>query len=318
MISNAVQSYIPNMMKELPHWVLWKIETDANGRKTKIPYSALYNGKASSTNPKTWTTHEQALKKYNANKDLYSGIGFVFTRDIELVFIDIDHCILEDGSFTSIASEILNSTQDWGFCEVSQSGTGLHLFVGGSIPKSFKNSKNGVEMYCDGRFVAMTGNALRPLEPRATPEKLHELYEKYRTPEIDRASTHVRAHTEMNLTLSDNEILRKASENEVSGDTFRRLYSGDLCGYQSHSEADLRLCQILAFWSNRDFDTIDRLFRSSGAYREKWERDYYRERTISRACDSLEEDLSEFIETKRKEIITEYEKALLQRESNNS
>jgi hypothetical protein len=63
--------------------------------------------------------------------------------------------------------------------------------------------------------------------------------------------------------------------------------------YDSQSEADLALCSILAFWCDPekkepDLDRIDRLFRRSALYREKWERDDYREDTIAMAAD-LEE-----------------------------
>ena len=49
------------------------------------------------------------------------------------------------------------------------------------------------------------------------------------------------------------------------------------------SEADLGVCSTLAFWTGNDPDRIDQLFRSSGLYRHKWERDDYREKTIHNA-----------------------------------
>ena len=63
--------------------------------------------------------------------------------------------------------------------------------------------------------------------------------------------------------------------------------------YDSQSEADLALCSILAFWcdpekKSPDSDRLDRLFRRSSLYREKWERDDYREDTIAMAVE-LEE-----------------------------
>jgi putative DNA primase/helicase len=43
------------------------------------------------------------------------------------------------------------------------------------------------------------------------------------------------------------------------------------------------LVSHLAFWTGGDPDRIDRLFRSSGLYREKWERADYRAKTVARA-----------------------------------
>lgn len=53
-------------------------------------------------------------------------------------------------------------------------------------------------------------------------------------------------------------------------------------GGSSHSEADLALCSLLAKHTD-DAEQIDRLFRASGLYREKWDRDDYAERTIATA-----------------------------------
>lgn len=108
-------------------------------------------------------------------------------------------------------------------------------------------------------------------------------------------------------TLSDQEIIERCRRRH-SGDIFSRLYAGDISGYASHSEADFALCLLLAFDTDRDFDVVDRIFRSSGLYREKWERDDYRERTISFACHECHEDREEYARRKRWEESREYER----------
>ena len=55
------------------------------------------------------------------------------------------------------------------------------------------------------------------------------------------------------------------------------------------SRGDLSLCCHLAFWTGGDAERMDRLFRLSGRYREKWERVDYRERTIARALEQVTE-----------------------------
>ncbi len=84
--------------------------------------------------------------------------------------------------------------------------------------------------------------------------------------------------------LGDEEIIHKASRAK-NGSRFLGLWQGDLSGYESHSHADQALCFILAFWS-QDVAQIDRLFRRSGLYRDKWNRDSYREQTIRKALAS--------------------------------
>ena len=50
-----------------------------------------------------------------------------------------------------------------------------------------------------------------------------------------------------------------------------------------HSSADLALCNMLAFWTGKNFHKIDSLFKKSGLYREKWDRDDYKKSTIEKA-----------------------------------
>jgi hypothetical protein len=67
------------------------------------------------------------------------------------------------------------------------------------------------------------------------------------------------------------------------GDKVRRLFCGDTSYYQyDQSRADLAFCAYLAFVT-RDPKTIDRIFRSSGLYRDKWERDSYGKVTVQKA-----------------------------------
>jgi putative DNA primase/helicase len=82
--------------------------------------------------------------------------------------------------------------------------------------------------------------------------------------------------------LGDAELLARARS--AGNGRFARLYDdGDISGYPSQSEADLALVSGLMFWTNNDGSRADRLFRDSALYRPKWEREDYRERTLSEA-----------------------------------
>jgi putative DNA primase/helicase len=71
------------------------------------------------------------------------------------------------------------------------------------------------------------------------------------------------------------------------GQAIRRLFEGDTSAYEGDdSRADLALCAHLAFWTGNDRSRIDTLFRASGLYREKWEREDYREGTMTKATQS--------------------------------
>jgi len=64
----------------------------------------------------------------------------------------------------------------------------------------------------------------------------------------------------------------KLPEDETEGD--RQVYCST-AGYDSHPEADMALCCLLAFWTGGDRSQMDRLFRQSCLMREKWDEVYY-------------------------------------------
>ena len=301
------ERYYPETLKKLPIWALWRIETDQKGRPTKVPYSPHYNGKASSINPKTWGTFEQAENKYLSRPGFYNGISLIISKDYGLVFIDIDHCVEEDGGLSETASDIIGSFSHQ-FVELSQSGTGVHIIARGTIPRSFKNSNNGVEMYADKRFCSLTGYAFEKGDPIEEQFAIDYVFNKYKTPERE-----IKRVISQNTTLQrdDKWIIEHASERG----RFKTLYSGDWkgAGYNSQSEADLSLCMILAFWTDCDTDQMDRIFKSSGLYRSKWDRAYYRDSTIMAAVSQCNETLSEYSRRTNAERGDSFGKALSQR-----
>ena len=298
--------YFPDAMKSLPCWVLWKLELKGS-RQTKVPYT-IYHKRASSTNSKTWTTFDRAKSVYESSEE-YSGIGFVFTKENGIVFVDIDHCLDDNGEGDDRAKDILSAFDGETFAECSQSGSGVHIFAKGTISRSFKNDKQNVEMYSEGRFCAMTGKAIYRCDINDCQKALDYVFEEYRTPErtIKRP---VVSSTRVRVSASDTDIIEKARNNPKTGREFSKLFDfGDWNGLKSQSNADFRLCVMLAFWLDRDTDAIDRLFRKSSLFREKWDkREDYRNKTIERACNSVDESYSEFVARKRREEVIDYER----------
>lgn len=295
--------YFPDNLTKLPIWVLWRLESDKNGRVTKVPYCGRSNRRASSTDPGTWTTFDRVLEKIQKRRYTFKGIGVGVRKEDRLIFIDVDHCVSEDGKLSDVAQDIVDHLPGQ-FVEISQSGTGLHILALGEIPRNFKNSKNGVEMYSEKRFCSMTGNALREGEPHEDPEGLRYVFETYKTP--DKQEKPLRSQN-FAIQREDRWVIDHAMKNRK----FPDLYSGNwnLLGYGSQSEADLALCNILAFWTDCDPDQIDRIFRSSGLFREKWNRTDYREATIREAISNCSTTLSEYL---RKED-DQFGKAFLER-----
>ncbi len=109
--------------------------------------------------------------------------------------------------------------------------------------------------------------------------ELEALYKKVFLPEAERLDI-------VGVTKcapGDQEILEKA-RSAGNADKFNRLWSGDTSDHDGDdSRADQALCCHLAFWCGNDPTRIDRMFRQSGLYRDKWERLDYRTTTISKA-----------------------------------
>ena len=99
--------YLPKGLKDRKIWVLWKLE-ERNGKRTKVPYSALYKGRASSTDSTTWGTYSEAESKLSSG--LFNGLGVVISDGSGLVFVDVDHCV-NDGKFDERGKDVLYRRQ---------------------------------------------------------------------------------------------------------------------------------------------------------------------------------------------------------------
>ncbi|MDF4048901.1 DNA primase, partial [Staphylococcus aureus] len=91
---------IPQELKLVPNWVLWRAEWNEKQQNYgKVPYSI--NGyRASTTNKKTWCDFESVSIEYEVDEQ-YSGIGFVLSDDNNFVCLDIDNAIDKKGQINS-------------------------------------------------------------------------------------------------------------------------------------------------------------------------------------------------------------------------
>ena len=261
----SVVTAIPRELTERPQWVVWRWE-DRDGKATKPPYSAINGAKASSTDPSTWTTFEKA--SVVREKDGWDGIGFVFAKDDPFAGVDLDKCRNPDtGAIDPNAREIVDALDS--YAEVSPSGTGLHVICRGTVPPGWRK-KGPLEMYDNCRYFCVTGEHVEgtPLTIEERGEKLAALHARYPDKAKAKGTQPVGASKPSNL--GDAELLEKAGTAK-GGAKFTALMAGDWSGYASQSEGDSALCCKLAFWTGKDTSRIDRLFRQSGLYREKWD-----------------------------------------------
>lgn len=288
--------FIPEALKGLNNWCAWKLE-HRNGKMTKVPYMRL-GKRASCNNIKTWSSFDAITELLTMNPNEFNGYGF-FIAD-GLVFIDVDHCLAYDGTIDKRGMDVLSAFPE-SYCEVSQSKRGIHILTKGELPKCFNNRQSGVEMYNFGRFCAITGKAIQALEPTEEQDGINYVYNRYHT----RSCNAIHVYSSLltgNSTHSDRWVISHARNIQGQrGRDFCTLFDGDISAYESASEADSALCTLLAFWCDRDQGQIDRIFRQSGLYRPKWEREDYRIRTIRHACTHIPESLSEYQQRMYKE-----------------
>ena len=266
---------LPAKLLETGLFCCWRYE-DRDGKRTKVPYNPKTSGRAQSTNPQTFSALPVALGAMKRGS--YDGIGVgIFGT---LGAIDIDHCLSDSGELSELAADVMNTMQ--GYTEYSPSGKGLRILF--TVPEGFQydkaryyinNQKAGLEVYiagCTQKYVTVTGNVLTPgvdLEDRG--EQLRAVLEKYMIRKTKPAPPGPVSRSGP-VTLDDAALIEKIRRSR-NGSAFSELWAGDISGYKSHSEADIALCNQLAFWTNKDAGRMDRLFRQSGLYREdKWNR----------------------------------------------
>jgi len=273
---------IPEELRARPQWVCWKLEL-REGKLTKVPYNPRTGGKARSDLAKTWGTLKQALAR--AERDAtFHGIGYVFARDDPYVGVDLDNCIDDDRTLKPWALPLFADLD--GYTEVTPSGKGLHIIVQGSLPAESRHKvpqgDGHVEVYDWGRFFTMTGRVwgVPVVEVPGRVEQVAELARTILGPKEPEREP-VRPAQPVNL---DDRALLELMEGSRNGFQIHALMSGDTSGHGGDdSSADLALCNHLAWWTDRDPERMDRLFRQSGLYREKWERSDYRDMTIKKA-----------------------------------
>lgn len=287
---------IPSALLELPQWVCWKSrKRGGKDKPEKVPIDPKTRRNAAVNDPKTWASFAKAKECWEGWE--VDGIGFVLTEDDPYVVIDQDNCRNPQSKvLTEPARQIVNSLQS--YSEVSPSGTGVHTWVQGSVPRSVRES--GVEIYKAGRFITVTGWHLQESSPPTIARRDRELQELFlKTASSSDAKGNERGNSAKQVSLSKVQQRRITGEcaGGPEGAKFQRLWAGDTEGYSSQSEADLGLCRILALHTGCHGETVDVLFRRSELFREKWDEirstdgRTYGEMTIEKAVNRATDEL---------------------------
>jgi primase-polymerase (primpol)-like protein len=320
-------SNVSKRLKSKQQWICWRT-TMRDGKETKLPVDPNTNQMAKTDDPSTWGSVMDSVRAFQSNKQL-KGIGFVFTENDPFVGIDLDDCRdPESEEWDDWALSILQDVD--GFREISPSGTGGHIITIGEIPGD-RNRKGSVEMYESTRYFTVTGDIISEDGERTdeVPEiqesqnGINAVYDQFLVDEDSDSAT----DTEVDVHLSgldhlelenhgngpsgtytsganleslpeEEQKIVKTAKGSKNGYKFTQLWHGNwkqVYPGESHSEADMGFCDMLAFWCSGDPERIDRVFRASGLIRPKWDEQRYSdgstygERTIQRAIAKVDD-----------------------------
>lgn len=258
---------IPDELIELPQWVLWRAEWNEKQQQySKIPYS--YAGyKASSTNSDTWTIFDAINSIYEQN-ERYDGIGFVISEHDNYIVLDIDNAIDESSQITSnLALDMTKMT----YCEKSPSGTGLHCFFKGELPKERKKKRSDldIELYDNARFMTMTGESIGQREISDDQSLLNNLVERYFKQE-ELPETFIGNNITNKSNLDDEDVINIMLKSKQK-DKISNLLQGNYEPYfDSPSEAVQSLLHYLAFYTSKDKEQMERIFLNYNNLTDKW------------------------------------------------
>ncbi len=274
----------PYILKLINNWVLYN--------ENKKPKDSRTGKGAKVNDSSTWGSFDEAVSgfvKYNAD-----GIGIMLTLVTYILVFDLDHVRNpETGELHPLVQEFLDMLPEGSvFVEISQSGTGLHLFFqyteGLDLTIFTKCKMTAVfgentcfECYTHDRYIAMTGNLLSEKFANIRPstevdnaitniyKRCLDIYNGGKVnskPKTD--SKPAPALSRPAPKLSDDDVIRLAYRQNSK---FRKLAKGDISDYDNDdSRADAAFIYILAFYT-KDAVQLDSIYRRWRLSRDKWD-----------------------------------------------
>lgn len=289
-------------LKQRKIWLCWNYVV-REGKKTKVPCTDT--GGSCGTDEKyasTWVTYDEA--KAAVAEHGFSGIGIVIAKD--MFFLDVDHKALDD-PFVQMLLKRFNS-----YAELSVSKEGEHILGTYDITKIptrtdengrirldrrfyMKNPNNGLELYLGGltnRFAVVTEDTILDQPLLDCTQAILTTLDKNMRRKAGKTSTNEgnapQKHPSKHGGDTKVDQIIQALRKQANGKKFAMLFDrGDTSGYgEDDSAADCALCSLIAFRTGDDPLLIDAIFRQSALMRDKWEREDYREMTITAALEA--------------------------------
>lgn len=283
-----------------PQWITYRLQASSRPGKTdKIPVCGLTGHDCNAHDPANWTDAATARAAATARG---LGVGFVLTPADPFFCLDIDGALMPDRTWSPFALDMCKRLAG-AAVEVSQSGTGLHIWgthTGSAPAHGCRNAANGAELYHDARFIALghpgaTGNAATDCTAALT-----AVIAEYFPPVLPGAASAPAEWTDNGADpANDDALIARMLASKSTGAlfggkaSFSDLWTAnpealgrafpDATGGRPYdaSRADAALAQHLAFWTGKGCEQMRRIMQRSSLARAKWEKHGdYLERTI--------------------------------------
>ncbi len=232
----------------------------------------------------------------------------MLTPSTGLVVIDLDSYKANgDSNVLGFHRQISECFKDT-YQELSPSGKGVHVWCKGTW-SGRNRSGPCMEVYAANRYITLTGISLNHNEVLECQQQLNQLALNIDAGKPSDVPT-IESQPE---TLTDEQIYKSCIQG-ATGDKFKELWEGRWqLSYPSQSEADLALCNLIAFWTDNKTQ-CGRIFRKSElGKRDKAKRSDYLFRKgygiVTKAFDQKlqRNDLSASDPTKKQQLpVTQY------------
>ena len=172
-ISKIARLRCPGPLRDLPAWVVWRMEPNDNpgGKPRKMPYYA--NG-GRRTGVQGRPEDREALVTFDvaraaASRRGFDGVGFAPLAEFGIVALDFDHCLDAAGNINAEVLTVVEST----YAELSPSGNGIRAFFRGQLGNLKAHGEPfGFETFSSKGFVTVTGDLLPFVEILGTEDEV--------------------------------------------------------------------------------------------------------------------------------------------------
>ena len=230
----------PQELMAIPQWVACQTvpKTTHPGKTDKLPIAPRTGDIANVIDPQTWGTFAEAEQR--RQQDGLPLIGFVLTDADGISIVDLDFDPTADETtrnrHATINRMLLDRVLGQTFCEVSQSGQGVHIICKGKLSAGGRRRRSPVEVYDWGRFIALTGAQIGLQNAVTDQQPFLDWLQRQMEPKDAPAPAPAVNQTE---SLTDEQLIEKCIRNDA---LFLYRKQGAALGDHSRSDFAFFLC----------------------------------------------------------------------------